>query len=82
MKDNGGPAFPSRDKTTFPHGVVEHETPGATLRDYFAAKALNGMMAALAHPQAIGTYLKPEDAAATAQFAYALADAMLAERTK
>jgi glycerol kinase len=37
--NTGGPAFPFIDSAS------PHEYPGMTLRDYFAAKALQGMMA-------------------------------------
>jgi len=62
----GGPAFP---KTPF----IEIGTPqnGMTLRDYFAAKA---MQAILSNPEYIG-----EDAALADQ-AYNVADAMLKAR--
>lgn len=36
-KDTGGPAFP--------HGQLRDEYNGMTLRDYFAAKAMQGMYA-------------------------------------
>lgn len=61
---NGGPVFP-RD-----HAHDGHN--GMTLRDYFATKAMQGLLA---------TDLKPnvenED---LAEVAYAIADAMLRER--
>ena len=38
-KDNGGPAFPA------PAGVTHITQQGMTLRDYFAAKAMQGMLA-------------------------------------
>jgi hypothetical protein len=59
---DGGPAFPSHGSM----GEVAHE--GLTLRDYFAAKAMQGLMDA-AMPM-------PEIAAA----AYAMADDMLKAR--
>jgi hypothetical protein len=66
MNLTGGQAFPS----THPHGCEE----GMTLRDYFAAKAMQGMLA-----QSQGTALgSPVEAAAA--YAYAMADAMLAAR--
>lgn len=61
-KDNGGPAFPCELSTRF---------QGMTLRDYFAAKAMQGMQA--------GDYKYRAD---LANDAYAMADAMLAERSK
>jgi hypothetical protein len=47
--------------------------PGMSLRDYFAAKALQGMLACPVQPQS-GPDMYARDA-------YALADAMLAART-
>ena len=60
----GGPAFP---RTQWPN-----ET-GMTLRDYFAAKALQGMIAA-------DYNLAPEYVPSIAASAYVLADAMLRAR--
>lgn len=63
IKD-GGPAFPH-------DGQVDY-TGGMTLRDYFAAKAMQGLLAA-----------DPDtrwDDYDCAKYAYAQADAMLAER--
>jgi hypothetical protein len=68
MKDTGGPAFPTM---LYEHGG---ESDGMTLRDYFAAKAMQSMNA---RPDYADT---PADAIALD--AYALADAMLAERNK
>ena len=63
-KNDGGPAFPS--------SIVDDSlhVPGMTLRDYFAAKAMQGLLQyAYAH-------------ADRASVAYKVADAMLAEREK
>jgi hypothetical protein len=69
MNNTGGPAFPfspSDDSTIKPQ-------LGMTLRDYFAAKAMQGMLAyAFIHP------LSMEDGCA--RDAYAMADAMLKAR--
>ena len=61
---NNPPAFPS------PYALPEHY--GMTLRDYFAAKAMQGQ---LSRPSA--GYLSEED---HAQHAYMMADAMLKAR--
>lgn len=66
IKD-GGPAFPVEHYTQ-----SRYESTGMTLRDYFAAKWLQGFVA---NPS--DTVLGPEDAA---EFAYKVADAMLAAR--
>ena len=58
-KDIGGPAFPS---------VFDHER-GMTLRDYFAAKTMEGLIAN-----------NSTDAQEIAQAAYIIADAMLERR--
>jgi len=63
-KNNGGPAFPS--------SIVDDSlhVPGMSLRDWFAAKAMQGLLQyAYAH-------------ADRASVAYKVADAMLAEREK
>lgn len=76
-KTDGGPAFPT---TTYDHsaamngvGVSVTDAPGMTLRDYFAAKAMVGI---LADPDGG----KWEDDT-VAQAAYRLADAMLKARS-
>ncbi len=66
MKD-GGPAFATGDKD----GLQE----GMTLRDYFAGQALAGMSTHTPHD-----YSKGACNASLADRAYAVADAMLAER--
>ena len=65
-KDMGGPAFPYPG----PQGTWES---GMTLRDYFAAKAMNLLVPASKLRQG------PEE---IAKSAYQVADAMLAERDK
>ena len=70
MTNTGGPAFPA------PAGVAHITDQGMTLRDYFAAKA---MQALIASPR--GT---PDGRDATDQYyaknAYIMADAMLKAR--
>jgi len=71
--DTGGPAFPAQDH----HG---QKFTGMTLRDYFAAKAMQGWLASFScesrHPTESG------GAKYVAAASYAMADAMLAERNK
>jgi hypothetical protein len=62
----GGPAFPATNH----HG---HKLEGMTLRDYFAAKAIQGMFASGNLPKSI-----QDDELASA--AYEFADAMLKAR--
>lgn len=64
MKQEGGPAFPSQSS-------MRDDWFGMSLRDYFAAAALKGLMNS---GWAIGEQ--------TAHVAYEQADAMLAERDK
>ena len=66
--NTGGPAFPSHGSM----GEVAQE--GMTLRDYFAAKAMQGLIA-----QSAGTALGSSVEIA-AEYAYAAADAMLKAR--
>jgi hypothetical protein len=77
--NQGGPAFP----IPMGGGRMYHQhapCDGMTLRDYFAAKALQGWLSSYGpddkHPASSG------DADLVAQRAYAMADAMVAERNK
>ncbi len=76
-KDNGGPAFPWGE-----HGT---HLGGATLRDYFAAAALNGLLASSTiGDREAGPFddARKARAAAFSATAYQAADAMLKERAK
>jgi hypothetical protein len=75
--DNGGAAFPCMDKH-YPNGNIEYGSLGMTLRDYFAAAALQGNLAS----QSIECgYYQGEDCwEKAARDAYKAADAMLAAR--
>lgn len=66
MKDTGGPAFPTTEKNGCNNGW-----PGLDLRDYFAAKAMQGFAA---DPNVSGTIKQ------IAASAYLWADAMLEAR--
>lgn len=73
MKD---PAFPTtRYYDEEPIGVDE----GMSLRDYFAAKALAGIVSNSDLPDLFNRGFAPHKAA---ECAYAIADAMMAERKK
>lgn len=81
-KDNGGPAFPiplHPGQSFKGHGG---EVDGMTLRDYFAAKAMQAIIAGNGlgfmgrHPSGWDTN------AGLTKSAYGIADAMLAERSK
>lgn len=73
-KNTGGPAFPYQE--TVPDGLV-NLTPqrGMTLRDYFAAKAMQATVIAW-----IQQSIYPSTDFEVAQNAYAVADAMLQAR--
>jgi hypothetical protein len=86
-RDDGGTAYPTYREAEFDSGahcLVEH-TPGMTLRDWFAAHALTGLFAMEANPR-IGDSVEPFTAGKhesdCARTAYALADAMIAERNR
>ena len=64
--NTGGPAFP-----TPAHNLAND---GMTLRDYFAAKAMQGMLAGTLTPEAIWSQDE------VAETAYNVADAMLKAR--
>lgn len=65
--NDGGPAFPFAT-------IDGHLCVGMTLRDYFAAQALSGMLGG-----APGSHLRPDNAA---RVAYQYADAMVKERAR
>ena len=69
-KNTGGPAFPTKPG----HWMEE----GMTLRDYFAAQALIGLISVSENYTSARNY--PD--ASYASFAYGIADAMLEARRK
>lgn len=71
--ENGGPAFSVPGLSNLPNGDFIYPEAGMTLRDYFAAKALewSGLSEWVSKD--------PQDVAARA---YKMADAMLKERVK
>jgi hypothetical protein len=73
--NTGGPAFPQNTKIVAAAGQELHQgfVGGMTLRDYFAAKAMQGFMANKSNP----LHFNPDD---DAQYVYAIADAMLKAR--
>ena len=77
MKANdGGPAFPMQAIMGSDGYVAVARQDGMTLRDYFAAAALQGMLASFA-----GMSL-PSESSTLSKDSYKLADAMLAERDR
>lgn len=81
---DGGPAFPSDELHQAADTDVYQQFQGMTLRDYFAAKAMQAMvnsefeMYAVEHKHPGGMGVGER----WAQQAYQMADAMLAERAK
>lgn len=71
-KETGGPAFPRPAVFTEALGLASVELDGMTMRDYFAAKALQGLIAATPNGDI------PHSRAATDAYKYA--DAMLEAR--
>jgi hypothetical protein len=74
-KNNGGPAFPKQPHR-LTNGMLEGNNEGMTLRDYFAAKAMQGALTGCATRGEAVSYRE------VAELSYSLADAMLAEREK
>jgi hypothetical protein len=75
MNNTGGPAFP-----VIKHNMATHD--GMSLRDFFAAKAMQGIYACPDHvtePDGSGGP-DPLTDSDIARLAYAMADAMLHER--
>ena len=72
-RHDGGPAFPNTSKVHAGYGGESYG--GMSLRDYFAGQALVGLLAMPASLDGMGKTDK-----LIAQYAYAVADAMLAAR--
>lgn len=77
-KPNGGPAFP------VPGLQHDEDFNGMTLRDYFAAKAMNGYLANAWQAKELDDTgdSSGEQMRIVAEISYAMADAMLAARMK
>lgn len=71
IEHDGGPAFPSKANP----GTYQVSHYGMTLRDYFAAKAMQGVLASPLHAST-------ETAKQMAEASYIMADAMLEQRNK
>jgi hypothetical protein len=70
--DKGGPAFPG---TQYANGIQPSGfSEGMTLRDYFAAKAMQGMLASA------DSWINKDEVEDFATICYALADGMLKAR--
>ena len=70
--DTGGPAFARPSSPAHEYGFHKHQD-GMTLRDYFAAKAMNGMCFGAPIPQ-------KNELETIAKRSYEMADAMLKAR--
>ena len=70
--NDGGPAFPHLETTS--RGEPYHDHLGMTLRDYFAAAALQGLIASRG---SMSTRFLAED---DASYVFEIADAMLKAR--
>lgn len=81
-KNNGGPAFPW--VTCGAEGYIGQggANEGMTLRDYFAAAALPPILASTEWREKPGPKEWQDRMQKVAESAYAIADAMLAEREK
>lgn len=82
--NDGGPAFPHIVRHHSPD-ILEHiTTDGMSLRDWFAGQALVGMLAGQWNvaPNAFAPQRLPANTSELVSNAYAVADAMLAERAK
>lgn len=76
-KETGGPAFPvaaGDGDIGSQVGSTTWQFPGMTLRDYFAANAMQGICA--------DPSVSPPNAKLIAELSYEVADAMIAERVK
>ena len=73
--EDGGPAFPTFEEANVKGQVVVSRQTGMTLRDYFAAKAMQSMMIDL-------NYKTQSYVDEVAKYAYVAADVMLKEREK
>lgn len=81
-KPDGGPAFarPGSPQGKFSDSRVPRDQEGMSLRDYFAAKALQGMLSFPGNEQ-WGDFVRMGFGLA-AETAYNYADAMIAQRNK
>ena len=73
MKDDGGPAFPTMQQCGASGEYWMEPVGGMSLRDYFAAQAMQG---------AIARGVKTEEISMVPKMAYLMAEAMIKERNK
>lgn len=72
--DDGGPAFPTGEVLDRNGQIQDYMVGGMTLRDYFAAKAMSGLIHIGAMPDASPRVV--------AEYAYKFADGMLKARNQ
>lgn len=90
MKTNGGPggSMTASDDVAdggqaFPAVIHSLHVKGMSLRDYFAGQVIHAMLSGRVGPSFhTNGFINVEDAATAASNAYAIADAMIAERNK
>ena len=73
-RDNGGPAFPQNDLSSYGMGPAECSNGGMTLRDWFAGQAMAAELVAWGNSSTEGHEIN------IARRAFAMADAMLEAR--
>lgn len=78
VAEDGGPAFPELKGETVGEISLYESRPGMALRDYFAAKALQGLISSGAKVGSLE--IKEPLASNLAMASYTLADAMLVAR--
>lgn len=71
-KNDGGNAFPESGLSGLPNNEFIYGSPGMSLRDYFAAKAIGGLLAMQASPH----LSRPESGSNVAYFDHGRADLM------
>ena len=79
--DDGGSAFPLPDLSSYGMGPRENMS-GMSLRDYFAAAALQGLLAAPLEGASFGSMTSEQVRQLFAKGAYEYADAMLEARKR
>ena len=82
-QNDGGAAFPESASGPYPNGEIVPGRPGMSLRDWFAGQAMQSENIAIAIMVASGKVAMPDNwNCDVAKGAYAIADAMLAERKR
>ena len=79
--NTGGPAFPMPMTMMTAEHIANEPEYGMTLRDYFAAKAMQGLLAA--NPETTNKLIvATKGSGSVSELAYVVADAMLKAREK